>query len=633
MADDPSQQVEAELRLKLPAADAEAIKKASDHLARMRKEMQELEKAADATSKTLQRGILGTGGSRTGIPASEFFGGGSGGGSSGSGPAAGGSHTGYGGRAGRKFGGGYRVPVPGSPEDQARLERLERFRQGYTPPPEDGGGGGAGGGGGGGGGGPGGGDSGNPYSRRYDAGWDLIHGHPVSAADRFFGFRGRLVGGAGAGVAYTLGAASARNAAYMADIRGQTGGDAARAALTSNWLSRQFVSGYDTLSNREGLLEEASIRNQRAEIAQQLRQEIGGELTTTGANGQRLNLGRLSGELDVDFAARRSSVDARIRAHNQDHRVATLGYYDRTTVASEVAFREAQARQPIRARQFDLERERAALGFEREGAVAALATTGKERKILQGAALQANLRSTAQPGDGGFWGQLLPDSSATAKKRAEALDEEKRLREDIERLNEREKEQQQRIVDLDRKRVENARDLKQNRLELVQLEAQEFAGRADKAAGQAERYGRMNPIERILNEDALRMVIAADDPSLLPPDLLARAEKMDRDAVAKKFEQVGEKALKAARPRLQGIAPGIFRDDLDVIRPAAQAKANEAQQLKVQIDKEFFQGIRQFTLSDAVKDEFKKVFQAINENMNRELERQLREFRQGADKR
>jgi len=408
--------------------------------------------------------------------------------------------------------------------------------------------------------------------------WDNdIPRNDPSAFSKFIQSRYGRFGAPLAGIAATTAAAGARNAADLAMFSGGTGSDAMRASVNSNFFSRQALGVYDTISDRGGLFAKAEITAERAELNRQRDQVLG-------------RRGEVTGRIDYEMGIRRSETRSRIAAMNADPRTATMPFIDRSTVGGEFEFMIERGRQPIREQEFNIAREGAALRIQAGDTDAMLGKTREERKALDQRRRKASLAAGT---DEDSW---LPNSSATDAKRLEAAREVERIDADIAKNMEKQNELIERQKQLKGEILQNDRAIKENQLQMIQLQQREWSERAQTAAGQEQNVGRMGPLERQFAFQSALLVKNTANLDMLPDDVLGAAGRLIPKTLEKRFEEKG--ANDPITRLLKEQFGEEYRDSSKDARTKEQELSNRAITLKFEIQKELQEGVNKELLSD-----------------------------------
>lgn len=365
-------------------------------------------------------------------------------------------------------------------------------------------------------------------------------------------------------------AAGAYNAGTVAESVGGTGSDIFRAGMNSNFVTRNILSGYDTFSGRDSKIQIEQLKAEKLAAVNQRIIQFGSE---NDLKGNRINI---TGELGFQLESRRNETRAKIRAMAEDRRVATFDYIDPFAVGGETALRETRARQPVYAERFELAREGKSLSFQARSLGGQMDQAKKEEADLRGAAAEARKKMM------GNMDRVNVNSADADAKRVAGAKEVLRIQELLEKNLERQKGLHGDIVEKNKEILLNNKAQRENKLKELQVDSQLLAQRAQVAEGQAERIGRMGPLNRQFAIRAAKLFMETEDPDTIPDEFIAGAEQIIPETVRKKFAKKGD-----STPELQWLrenAPNEYRDRMGEASRRAQAMEQQAVKLKFEID-------------------------------------------------
>jgi len=380
-----------------------------------------------------------------------------------------------------------------------------------------------------------------------------VGGKLGAGADKAIGAGlGRLgaVGGPAAAVAagamVTQSAADAMYGAQTAMDVGGTGGDAYRAAVNSNFLTR------NTLGLQLGFMDSISGRNYEIEKAQ--REGRYREAVSTATDRRNMTGRELDSQRRID--------QINVSAANRAEMAAGLSGMDRTTLEGETAYRERAARQ----------------GIENQANLATEDRIAAQRRVEE----IERRRADAADRSSGLWNDLNKAENAAntatdigGRMTAEA--DARVLRERLKLANQEELDLINQEKDARRASVEALQREKELRTQLAEVTLREMQQRDAIAASQATRLGGMDDFASGRAIDALEQIqgLSPDQLRNASPFLLGEAQKVAPETLRKMQEEAGKDS--PAQQRLRQIAPGEFRDNLDDIPKQAQDAADKQQ--------------------------------------------------------
>lgn len=385
----------------------------------------------------------------------------------------------------------------------------------------------------------------------------------------------------------------ARNKADIVLQQGGSGGDASRASMGSNFFSRQLLSAYDTITNREGKLYEVQLASQRAEIARQGRQE--------------------ERDLSLQFGSQRRRLGAEISAIDQIPNVVQSPFFNTMTLAGRTQSEEFQRRAPIMARDFDLQRQQRGIELERAGMMKQYNQFVQENRRGvggdRGRQAQAGLAAGRAGEDAdGMLGMV--DSPEQAAKKLKFLDEQIRLGKDINKTVERQRDLLKEIVEKDKEGVRVNADRARLKADFLRADAAMFNQRADEAEGQSLRIGGMSPLQRNLALNALKTFMNSANPDMLPNEIINMASGIAPKTVQERQMQLGAKTPEMME--LRRIAPNEFKGDAEELRRKAIEAENKIPEVNLRIDRQRLVQELQVAWNPQIEQAFKELLQENN---------------------